>query len=78
MRPAVVLCNFVEDAEIGFIKLNDGCGIEQSAVEVPDGVLAENALALAHGLEEKGRLAQEAFGVEAVFAEDRAAEDVAG
>ena len=41
-------------------------------------MLAEDAIPLAHCFEEEGKLAQEAFGIEAVFALEKTAENTVG
>ena len=78
MGPIVVLRDLVKDADVGLVKLEDGCGIEESSVEVFDGMLPKDALPLAHCLKEHSELAKEAASIEAVLALKEIAKDVTG
>lgn len=76
--PVEVAGDFVEDAEVSGVELDDGAGVEEASVEVLDGVLAEDAVGLAHGFEESFELAEELAGEEAVVAADEVAEEMPG
>jgi len=51
VEPVVIFGDFVEDAEVGEVELDDGGRVEQAAVEVADAVRAEDSVLFAHGLE---------------------------
>jgi hypothetical protein len=77
MGPVIAVGDFVEDAHIGLIELDDGVVFEEATVEPTDGVLTEDAVLEAHGGEEMGELEEEAAGIEAVDL-DEPAEDPVG